>query len=78
MSPSTIVHFARGDRRLEILPASASQVVEDDDLLEALGDQSIGDVRANQPRSAGNQRSLVIHCSIRPSILLAWLPTEGL
>ncbi len=61
MSPSTIVILPEAMRRLEVLPAAAREVVEDDDLLEALGDQSVGDVRSDQAGAAGDQRSCVGH-----------------
>ena len=69
MSPSTIVTCPKRRALFQVLLAAARQVVEDDDVLEAFGDQAIGDVRADQTRAAGDQRSFVIH-DVFKSILL--------
>ena len=61
MSPSMIVTLPEAIAGLEILAPSASEIVQDHDLLEALRDQSIGDMGADQSCAAGNQRSSVIH-----------------
>ena len=61
------VAFDDGDRialavpLLEIVPASAHEIVEDNDLAWLLRCDQIGDMRADEAGTAGNQYAFVFH-----------------
>ena len=57
----------RRHRRFEILHPAPREVVEDDDLLEALGYQAVGDVRADESGAARDQCACIGHAVSCPA-----------